>query len=547
MALTQWLENSHPRLILAAFLVTLAWGGACNCDDPDDPDPDVGIDVIDDVIDDVDDEEDVDDDDVVDDEDVVDEEDVDVDPPDIPDGMARVQFVHNVADPAGATVDVYLNDALSIDDFDFRTATPFIDLDAGTYDVVFAPDDSDDVDDGFQTFEGVEFSEGVRYLVIASGVVDPDDFTDNPDDIDIALALYSFDNALEESVDPGVDQMVLFHGATDAPAVDLQVANETIIVDDLSYGEFSDGYLTLPPGVTPFDILVHETGDRVNSYQTPDLSGGEAYVAVASGFLDDTQNPDASFAIVVYPTPVGGDRVDGIILEEAARAQIVHDSVDPAASPIDIFLNGTLLAEGVSFRTATPFLTVAAGQDLTVAITAAGAGDPDDDVLSETFNLESGSANYIIASGVLDSDAYADNPDGEDVSLDLYAYTDAREAAEDDGVDVIAFHSVIDAGDVAVVATNGEETLLVDSFRYGSFGVYETISSDDGTIIEIRDADDDSLIIDFEFDLSDREGDALLMVISGLADPDAADDEDAPGLEVYVLGADGTIVSAKDE
>lgn len=44
---------------------------------------------------------------------------------------ARVQVIHNSADLAAQTVDVYLNDDLLLDDFMFRTASPFIDAPAG--------------------------------------------------------------------------------------------------------------------------------------------------------------------------------------------------------------------------------------------------------------------------------------------------------------------------------------------------------------------------------------------------------------------------------
>lgn len=41
---------------------------------------------------------------------------------------ARVQVIHNSADAAAAEVDVYINADLALDDFAFRTATPFLDL-----------------------------------------------------------------------------------------------------------------------------------------------------------------------------------------------------------------------------------------------------------------------------------------------------------------------------------------------------------------------------------------------------------------------------------
>jgi len=44
---------------------------------------------------------------------------------------ARVQVIHNSADLAAASVDIYLNNTLLIDNFNFRTASPFIDAPAG--------------------------------------------------------------------------------------------------------------------------------------------------------------------------------------------------------------------------------------------------------------------------------------------------------------------------------------------------------------------------------------------------------------------------------
>ena len=54
---------------------------------------------------------------------------------------ARVQVIHNSADAAAAVVDVYLNGAILLDDFAFRTATGFVNAPAGVeIDLDIAPE-----------------------------------------------------------------------------------------------------------------------------------------------------------------------------------------------------------------------------------------------------------------------------------------------------------------------------------------------------------------------------------------------------------------------
>src|SRR6185436_7315227 len=69
-------------------------------------------------------------------------------------GQAEIQIIHNAADPAAATVDVYVNGVLTLDDFAFRTATPFLSIPSGIpLDIGVAPGNSSSVNDTLKNFE----------------------------------------------------------------------------------------------------------------------------------------------------------------------------------------------------------------------------------------------------------------------------------------------------------------------------------------------------------------------------------------------------------
>ncbi|NNE44766.1 MAG: DUF4397 domain-containing protein, partial [Gemmatimonadetes bacterium] len=89
---------------------------------------------------------------------------------------ARLQVIHNAADPAVAEVDVYLGEALALDNFAFRTATPYIDVPAGVEVAIgIAPGDSETSADAIAVIP-VTFDENETYVAIANGVLAPMDF-----------------------------------------------------------------------------------------------------------------------------------------------------------------------------------------------------------------------------------------------------------------------------------------------------------------------------------------------------------------------------------
>merc|ERR1739838_656624 len=89
----------------------------------------------------------------------------------LPASKARIQAIHNSADAAAASVDVYLDGALLLDNFDFRTASPFIDAPAEVdIQLAIAPSNSTSVADSIAVFS-YNLESGGAYILVADGIV----------------------------------------------------------------------------------------------------------------------------------------------------------------------------------------------------------------------------------------------------------------------------------------------------------------------------------------------------------------------------------------
>ena len=221
---------------------------------------------------------------------------------------ARVQVIHNSADAAAETVDVYLNETLLIPNFEFRTASPFVDAPAGLeIELSVAPPNSSGVEDAIYTAP-VTLSADETYIVVVDGIVSGSGY--NPPQ---AFGLQIYDMGRELADESGNTDVLVHHGSTDAPTVDIieTGVGAGTLVDNISYTEFQ-GYLELPTADYVLDVT-DETGSvTVASYQAPLASlelDGAALVAVATGFLDPSQNSDGPAFGIGVALPSGGPLV----------------------------------------------------------------------------------------------------------------------------------------------------------------------------------------------------------------------------------------------
>ena len=224
---------------------------------------------------------------------------------------ARLQVIHNSPDDAATAVDVYLNGALLLDDFAFRSATPFIDAPAGVEFLVdIAPASSVDVSESIATFP-FTLAEGETYIVVATGITGLSSTMYSPAP---AFNLEVFAQGRESSSMMGNTDVLVYHGSTDAPTVDVVEVGvgAGIIVDGASYSDFA-GYLEL--GTADYQLAIQDDNNTVTvaTYAAPlETLGldGAAITVLASGFLDPSMNGNGPAFGLFVALASGGDLVE---------------------------------------------------------------------------------------------------------------------------------------------------------------------------------------------------------------------------------------------
>ena len=142
---------------------------------------------------------------------------------------ARIQVIDNSPDAAANTVDIYLNSTLLLDDFTFRTASPFIDAPAGApFTIGVAPANSTMSSQAIVSVP-VNLVAGETYVAIANGIVSPSGYSPAT-----AFSLDIYNLGRETASTAGNTDVLVFHGSTDAPTVDVVESTAGNIVNSAS-------------------------------------------------------------------------------------------------------------------------------------------------------------------------------------------------------------------------------------------------------------------------------------------------------------------------
>lgn len=465
-------------------------------------------------------------------------------------GQADVQIIHNAADPDARIVDIYIIEdaggsvAADFDDVAFRTATEFLSLPAGDYDIIIAGSESTGPGDAVVATFPAMLDDGEGYTVVANGVLAPGDFEGNPDGRDIAFDLLIATGARSSAASTDGDvEIRVVHGATDAPTVDV-LADDGPFVDDAAYRDVT-GYLGAPAADVDLDVTPGNDNTTVVASFDVDLGpfADAPLTVLASGFLSPgNENTDAGDDRPVAPFTLIAVAADGTVIDlGASRAQVIHNAPDPGAQTVDIYIDGALLPalDDFTFRSATPFIDLDSGVR-SIAVAPGTSNDVTDAIATFDVAVPIDEELVIIASGVLDPSTFEGNPDGEPIAFELLVEDDVREESDDPNqVQFLVNHGAPDAPTVDVNA-RGVATLVDDATYRDITDDYIGVSEGVYTL-DVALSDQSDVAASFTADLSGLNGASAIVLASGFLTP--ANDQNGPAFALIAALADGTVVT----
>lgn len=426
--------------------------------------------------------------------------------------QASVQIIHNSPTPgtdAGPVVDIYVNGALlpELTGIAYRTATPYLDVPANAdIEVGVALNPSTGPGDVIATFPLGQLADGEVYTVTAAGIVG---------DMDTPFNIFAGGGQTAAS---GGDQVAIqvFHGSTNAPAVDVDARLVGNLIPNLAYSTYS-GYLEVPADSYLLDVRAAGDPNIVATFQA-DLSslGGGAANVFASGLLGGAPAFGLFAALA-----------DGTVIElpavSLATLQIIHNSPSPS---VDIYVNGTLYQDDFEYLTATPFAEVPAGVELNIAVAPATSTSADEAIFTTTVTLDNGENYIAIANGVV----------GDPDFPFTIALTDGAQltGSNANAIDLRAFHGIPGAPAVDIYEGIDDVTPFVN-LAYGEFSDNYVGIFPGQNFFEIRPTATETTVGTLFGNLTGGDGLSGVVFAGGFLDAD-------PLFNLYVVLANGGVI-----
>lgn len=250
---------------------------------------------------------------------------------------ARVQVIHNSADLAAQTVDVYLDNVMLLNDFQFRTASQFINVTAGTaINLKVAPGTSNSSADFIYELNRT-FDSGKTYVVVADGNISASGYVVNNN-----FSLEVYEGAREVANNSSNTDVLFHHGGTDAPRVNVnEVDTPILLVNGLAYKEFALNYSIFFTNNFTLNLTRFNDGSVIEEYSAPFATlnlRGAAITVLVSGFLDPSANSNGP-ALGLWAAKAEGGSLIELQSTSLSLNSLVTKDVKIYPNPVKDILN----------------------------------------------------------------------------------------------------------------------------------------------------------------------------------------------------------------
>lgn len=433
-----------------------------------------------------------------------------------------VQIIHNSADSTLTELDIYLNDSLIIDNFQFRTASSFLtipDQVGVTTDRIYINQKNSIDTTGYYFRSNIPNTAG-NYLAVIAGT-----FFQTPYFPQQAFRIDYMANARISGSTPDNADVVFYHGSDDSPTIDVGEIGlnfPDVWVDDISYGQFSD-YRTLGDSIYRIGLYDEESIILAISYagffKGPEHDG-KAYSIIASGFQIPEFNAFGPLFSLFLVGQEGGpfqEMLPAYVLDSAS-VQLIHGIPDQAAAEVDIYLNNELWINNMPFRSATPFVNIPANRDIRLAVCPSNSIDTTGSYFDELLYLTTSNFTMVLA-GMTQPQNF--NPP-EPVRLSIRNNA-RKEAIDADEIDLLFYHAIPDGGTMDFRSMMPVVSNLANDVVFGTynFGGYLEITPYDFSL-NLTDASGTTIYNSYLFNAltENLSGKAIVMLATGFLNTD---------------------------
>ncbi len=387
--------------------------------------------------------------------------------------QAYIQIIHNCADPALDSIDLYYNGVVVDSPMLFRTVFPGNGLYTVTADspvvITIAHKHSYGVaTDSFRTFFIDSFQANHRYALFISGVFYTDSFAPNPGGRNIGLSLAVIDGLDSIASSDSVAAFKFFQGATDLDTVQaLDRLSQKQLFASTVYDSIPDTPYTaldsLHHQLWEFQLLSPDSSKNYGTYEV-DLTNYEqqTFVLFTSGFLNQAKN-DSGPVMGLFGLFLNGSVVE--FPTKTAMFQLIHNSPDTALDSVDVYVNGSLADTSFPFRTATPAIAEYAYATYDIGIADKHSTSVSDTFWHQVFTFKPDTFYIATMEGLRNPATYAANPNGISTAFNVLITTPAEYTASSGfNFDFFLVNGITDAGALYLTPQGGPT--LCDSVLY---------------------------------------------------------------------------------